>query len=78
MADTYILVDATDTVVNSALWDGDLNNWAPPAGLRAFRYDGVWHDGYKWDGAKAYDPNPPPPEPEIPASAPPSEGMTVI
>ncbi len=74
---TYLLVDATDNIVSAIVWDGDEKNWQPPAGMRAIRYDGPWRDGWKWDGAKAFDPNPPPPAAEPPA-APSVPGMTVV
>lgn len=80
MTHTYILVDASDAILNAILWDGDSAHYQPPEGVRAIRYDGVWRGGWKWDGTRAYDPNPPPPEgppPDVP-HVPSPDGMTVI
>ncbi len=78
MAETYLLVDANDNVVNAVVWDG-APGWQPSAGLRAVKFDGAWGDGWKWNGIAAYDPNPaPPPESRQPPSAPPVPGMTVV
>lgn len=74
---TWVVVDASGITVNSLLWNGDPGHWQPPPGCKAYPYDGVWHDGWKWDAKKkiAFDPNPPPPEPPPPANP---KGMKVI
>ena len=76
MTDTYILVDGNDNVVNAILWDGDAS-WQPPTGLRAIQYSGTSRKGWKWDGSKAYDPDPPPQAP-LPPEPPQAGGMTVV
>lgn len=66
---TYLILDADNTIVNSAEWDGQMP-WQPAEGLRAvLAADANWQPGWKWDGTKAYDPNPPPKEepPESPS-----------
>lgn len=78
MTDTYLLVDEIDTIVNSIVWDGDAANWQPPIGLRAFKFAGAWGNGWKWDGSKAYDPNPPPPPPPSAPTPKQVDGMTVV
>lgn len=81
-AQTYLLIDGANAIVNGVLWDGNADTWTPPAGLRAVRSDAVWQDGWRWDASRAvaYDPNPPPPAPppkDVP-SAPPQPGMDVL
>lgn len=72
--DTYILIDEQNKVVNFIDWDGDTNNWQPPAGLTAIKYSGTWGPGWDWNGTQAVDPNPPPPPPPKPNTP----GPTVI
>ncbi len=78
MADAYLLVDDAGSIVSAVVWDGDTNNWQPPAGMSAVRYDGPWRGGWRWDGTKAFDPNPPPPPPEPTTEPPQASGMTVV
>lgn len=61
---TYALVDENGVVVNTIMWDGDLNNWTPPEGLTGIEYtegDGPVSIGWTWDGESFA-----PPEPEEP------------
>ena len=62
MSDTYLLIDKNDNIINYIVWDGINRDggWKAPDGLRAVEYTGVWQTGWKWDGTKPYDPNPPP------------------
>ncbi len=80
MADVYFLVDADNSIVGSVVWDGN-PGWQPPHWLRAVKAnDGHWCEGWKWDGSRAVDPNPPPPEQprkEVP-STPSQPGMDVV
>ena len=72
---TYLLVDADGVIINAVMWDGDVTNWQPPPGLTAHKCDDpVYQLGWKWDGGKAVDPNPPPSEPETPPPIPAKDG----
>lgn len=85
MADTYFLIDQDNNIVNCILWDGVAyspstpQGWLCPAGLTAVKTeDGHWCDGWKWDGQKSYDPNPPPPEPQVVIDTSGEVGPTVL
>ena len=36
---TYAIIDSQDQIINTVLWNGDLNTWQPPAGTTAVLLD---------------------------------------
>lgn len=57
----YLVVDKDNVIQNNIEWDG-VSDYSPGEGLRLVAYDGPAGAGWKWDGAKATDPNPPSPQ----------------
>ena len=59
---TYLVIEG-GKVTNAIEWDGET-----PHGINGLVVRGEGNVGWKWDGEKAFDPNPTAPHPVVPSA----------